>query len=91
MLLRAVRSTGDLVVTRPDDSHPCPGGCGQQISRSRLSCPQDWYRLPKPLRDEVTAAYKRRWNRVDGHMRHARALSQAFRWYRANPVATSQS
>jgi hypothetical protein len=75
-------------VTRPDRPHPCPGGCGQWIARSRLSCPQDWYRLPKPLRDEITAAYKRR---KQDRLRHTEAVIEALKWYQANPVATLQS
>lgn len=70
------------------DTHPCPGGCGAQISRQRLSCPVDWYRLPKPLRDEINAAYR---HRMTDSLRHARALSEAFKWYRANPLDTLQS
>lgn len=65
------------------DTHPCPGGCGEQIPRTKLSCQADWYRLPKPLRDEVTAAYRHR--RADP-LRHVRAVSEASRWYRANPL-----
>jgi len=65
------------------DTHPCPGGCGAQISRERLSCPADWYRLPRELRDRINQAWRRRF--TGGGLDHARALSEAARWYRANP------
>lgn len=65
------------------DTHPCPGGCGTEVTRERLSCLIDWARLPKPLRDEITAAYRQRFR--GGALRHAVALSEAFKWYRANP------
>jgi hypothetical protein len=65
-----------------EQTHSCPGGCGAAVPRTRLSCPPCWFRLPKPLRDDITAAYR---NRFADSLTHARALSAASRWYRANP------
>lgn len=64
------------------DTHACPGLCGARVPRSHLSCKPCWFRLPKPLRDDVNAA-----NRVrrSDPMRHMRALAAASRWYRENP------
>ena len=71
-------------------THPCPGGCGAEISRERLSCPADWYRLPQDIRDRINRAYRRRL--TGGGLEHARVLSEAFRWYKANPrIDTSQA
>jgi hypothetical protein len=67
-------------------THPCPGGCGADVPDHQVACKPDWARLPKPLRDEIDAAYTRR--RADS-LRHARAVSQALRWYRANPAETA--
>lgn len=69
----------------PEPTHPCPGGCGAAVPRTRLSCKPCWFRLPRPLRDEITGAYRVR--RSDG-LRHARAISEASRWYRANPLTS---
>jgi hypothetical protein len=33
-------------------------GCGQEIHISRLMCRDDWYAVPKPLRDRVRAAWR---------------------------------
>lgn len=65
-----------------DPTHKCPGGCGAAVPRSQLSCKPCWFRLPKPLRDDVNIAYRRR--RSDP-LDHMRAISVASRWYRANP------
>jgi hypothetical protein len=63
-------------------THPCPGGCGAEVPQHQLACKPDWFRLPKPLRDEIGAAYARR---RANPMRHLRALGEASKWYRANP------
>lgn len=60
-------------------AHNCPGGCGAQVTYERLSCPACWARLPKPLKDDIGAAYRRR--RVEP-LRHIRAVSAAVGWYR---------
>lgn len=71
-----------------DDTHACPGGCGERVPGSRLSCPADWFRLPKPIRDEVNAAYRAR---RSNPARHLRALRDAGHWYRANPRSEATS
>jgi hypothetical protein len=62
-------------------THVCPGGCGAEVAYTRLACPADWFRLPKPLRDEINAAYRRR---ASDPARHRQALADAMNWYRAN-------
>lgn len=64
--------------------HPCPGGCGAAVPRTKLSCRACWYRLPKPLRDDIEDAYRLRF--YGGGLAHAQALAAASRWYRANPT-----
>lgn len=66
-------------------THPCPGGCGADVPHHQLACKPDWFRLPKPLRDEINAAYPRR---RANPLRHTRAIAEASRWYRANPRQT---
>jgi hypothetical protein len=68
--------------------HPCPGGCGTQIPRHQLACKPDWFRLPRPLRDDVTDAYRNRPR--DGVLPHLRAVGKARDWYRANPAEATQ-
>lgn len=60
--------------------HDCPGGCGRAVERNKLSCPQDWKRLPKELRNKVTTAW-RRGTRAE----HDAAVVAAIDWYRNNP------
>ena len=60
-------------------SHACPGGCGAPVPYARLSCNACWARLPRPLKDEIRAAYARRGT---DPMRHVRAVSAARSWYR---------
>lgn len=64
---------------RPAATHGCPGGCGAPIARHRLSCPADWFRLPRELRNRINAAYRR------DPAAHLLAVSEALEWYRNNP------
>lgn len=64
-------------------THECPGGCGSRVISVQLACRSCWFRLPKELRDEVNASYR---SRTRDRMRHASAILQAGRWYRANPA-----
>jgi hypothetical protein len=41
----------------PQGQCPVPG-CGQQIDTTRLLCRDDWYRLPKRLRDQVWRTWR---------------------------------
>lgn len=61
-----------------EPTHDCPAGCGTQVDFRRFACPADWNRLPKQLRDEIYAAYKRK--RSDP-MRHIEAMAAAIEWY----------
>jgi hypothetical protein len=72
-------------MTTPTRTHACPGGCGAQVPHHQLACKPCWFRLPKPLRDDVNDAYRNR--RRDGALPHLRAIREASRWYRANPGA----
>lgn len=60
------------------NTHPCPGGCGGQITAEKLACRTDWWRLPKSLREAITRNYRR--NRTA----HAHAMAAALAWYRDN-------
>lgn len=60
----------------------CPGGCGKQIPRALVACPQCWARLPAPLRAAVNRTYEARRTSGPASWAHLRALSQALDWYR---------
>jgi hypothetical protein len=39
-------------------THKCPrDGCERQVGQDQLACAQDWYKIPKPLRDAVWRAW----------------------------------
>jgi hypothetical protein len=65
-----------------DDVHACPGRCGGEARHARLACKPCWFRLPKPLRELVGSAYRRRSSDPVAHMR---AVHAAVDWYRDNP------
>lgn len=60
-------------------THGCPGGCGAQVPQHQLACKPCWFRLPKPHRDAVNAAWRK-----DARL-HRSALADALAWYRDNP------
>ncbi len=62
--------------------HSCPGGCGAEVPNDRLACHQDWFRLPKPLRQAVNKAWR---EREQHPAAHDEAVRTASRWYRDNP------
>lgn len=64
-------------------THQCPGGCGATVQPHQLACRDDWYRLPKPLRDKINAAWRRR--TTHGGREHRATVGEALAWYRANP------
>ena len=40
-------------------SHRCPAPkCETQVPSNQYACRAHWYSLPKPLRDEIWAAYR---------------------------------
>lgn len=63
----------------PTLTHPCPAGCGAVVLNHRFACRPCWYRLPRDLREPITATY-----RVDPDAHH-HAMSDAVRWYADNP------
>lgn len=65
-----------------NDTHGCPGDCGAQVPKHQLACKPCWYRLPKPLRDAISSAWR---HRQQNPAAHRAALGAAMRWYRANP------
>lgn len=65
----------------PEPTHACPGRCGAQVPYAQLACKPCWGRLPKPLKDDINAAYRQR--RSDP-LAHLRAVGAAGNWYRAN-------
>lgn len=57
--------------------HTCPApGCKARVPHSQLCCLGHWYALPKPIRDEVWAAYR------EGQLseRHVKAIDTATNW-----------
>lgn len=62
-------------------THECPGGCGFEVPQHQLACKRCWFKLPKHLRDDVNAAYRRR---ASDPVAHRRALVAALSWYRDN-------
>jgi hypothetical protein len=39
--------------------HECPrDGCTRQVPEHMLMCRNDWYQVPRPLRDAVWAAWR---------------------------------
>lgn len=61
--------------------HRCPGSptCTAMIPRSKLACPNHWYRLPIAYRTAITSTYGRE------PLKHMHAVSKALAWYKANP------
>lgn len=76
--------------SRPgQDTGTCPvPGCEAVIGATRLMCRWDWYQVPKPLRDEVWAAWRSGAGAsAPGHRRAVRrALAAASAGYRGRPV-----
>jgi hypothetical protein len=59
------------------DTRACPvPGCDAVIGATRLTCRRHWYQVPKPVRDEVWAA----WRSGAGAFtsRHRRAVRRAL-------------
>jgi hypothetical protein len=49
---------GQLVQSAVQGSRCAVPGCGQRIDISRLMCRDDWYAVPKLLRDRVWATWR---------------------------------
>lgn len=65
-----------------DRPHECPApGCSRKVPFDQLACRDHWYALPKDLRDEVWAAFRRN---GQGSPRHQNAVGEAIRWLREN-------
>ena len=64
------------VRARMTTAHDCPGGCGQQVSRTKFACLICWRRLPADLRRPITRLHNR------DLLGHIQAMSDARRWYR---------
>ena len=62
-------------------THSCPGGCGLQVPQHQLSCKRCWFTLPKPMRDDINAAYRQR---AADPVAHRRLVVAALSWYRDN-------
>lgn len=65
----------------------CPvPGCTTVVPSHMLMCREDWYRVPKALRDEVWAAWQARLDREPGATeRHQKAKEDAV-----NAVVTAR-
>lgn len=59
------------------DTHTCPGGCGNQVVRRMFSCASCWRRLPQDFRTPILTS---RWANDWGA--HSAALVDAMGWYR---------
>lgn len=68
-------------------THLCPGGCGEQIAYTRLSCLADWIRLPEPIRNDINVTYRKR---RSGPLEHLAAIRAAVDWYKTNPNDESE-
>jgi hypothetical protein len=60
--------------------HLCPGDCGNRVVNDLFACRECWYRLPIPMRYDIT-----RHHRTDPDL-HAHAMADAIRWYRTHPL-----
>lgn len=59
-------------------SHRCPRrGCPEQVPDARLMCRTDWYRVPYPLRQAVTLAWRN--GAGAGSAEHRAAMAAAIR------------
>jgi hypothetical protein len=59
-----------------DDRHRCPWpGCERRVGFELWGCAPHWYRIPKPLRDELWRAW-----RAGTMDEHARASANIDRW-----------
>lgn len=51
------------------NTHRCPSpGCPVRVPSSRFACLDHWRSIPKPLRDELWAAYKNHGVLSDQHV-----------------------
>lgn len=62
-----------------EDTHTCPGGCGNQVVRRLFSCTTCWRRLPLDYRTPILTS---RWANDWGA--HSHALVDAMQWFRAD-------
>lgn len=65
----------------PTATHPCPAGCGREVSNDLFACKADWFRLPSALRQPISANFRR------DAQAHAEAMQAARRWYREHPAS----
>lgn len=64
-------------------AHQCPApGCTIQVPDNMLACRHDWYRLPKPIRSAIWAAWDN--GAGEGSPEHRRAVVEALVWYDTN-------
>lgn len=66
---------------------PCADpACSARVPASQLACPDDWRRLPKPLKAAVDRAWSERLKGRHGSAeRHQQARAAAVTWYRGHP------
>lgn len=59
--------------------HTCPAkGCDRTVPRSALACRDHWFSVPKPMRDELWAAYR---DAGMGSARHSAAVTAIVSWF----------
>lgn len=66
----------------PSGYHSCPGGCHAQVPNERFACPDDWARLPFPIRDAITRTSRL----ATLNPKRREALESALAHYRLNPI-----
>lgn len=60
-------------------THPCPAPeCARQVPDHLFACRADWYRLPKPLRDDIWRGYH------GSFAEHLAAMVDAEQWFADN-------
>lgn len=63
--------------------HKCPApGCEASVPPDMLACRNDWYRLPRGLRNRIWAAWAG--GAGAGSGKHTAAVREAVQWYREN-------
>jgi hypothetical protein len=60
---------------RDPDQHDCPGGCGARVPRWKFACKPCWFRLPREIREKISAQYRR------DAAAHRAAMREAMVWY----------
>jgi hypothetical protein len=84
------KGPGVVWLALPPATKPClVPGCGDRIDLSHLMCREDWYLVPKPVRDRVWLTWHSGYGVVSRE--HRAAVREAIRWCQANRLATENA